>query len=175
MKLTHFIPVVMMGTILMTTVHADDNVHFSGALVAEPCTLPESETDIKLDFGSVIEKSLYQYQRTKSIPFAIHLVDCDPTLMSTVSATFEGTADDELSGMLELDPSSSAKGVAIGLERLDGSPLAINKAGAYQQLSQGNNSLTFNAYIQAKPGAIAQKQITAGEFTATSTFVLTYQ
>lgn len=175
MKLVYLVPVLLAGVVVSHYSCADDNVHFSGALVAEPCTVPDSDADIKLDFSSVIEKSLYQYQRTKSLPFTIQLENCDPMLMSTVSVTFEGTPDDELTTMLAIDPSSSAKGVAVGLEQIDGAPLAINKAGPYQQLSQGDNSLTFNAYIQAKPEAIAQKQIIAGDFTATSTFVLGYQ
>ncbi len=89
---------------------AEDNVHFSGALVSEPCTLPDADKDIKLDFGSVIVKSLYQYQRTKSQPFSIHLQACDPAILSTVSVTFQGTADTELPQMLALDAGSAAKG-----------------------------------------------------------------
>lgn len=176
MKLLTLIPAVLTGAMMFNSVSAaENNVHFHGALVAEPCTLPDSDTDIKLDFGSVIVKSLYQYQRTKSQPFTIHLEDCDPTLMKTVSVTFSGTADDELTTLLALDPSSTAKGVAVGLELPDGSPLAINKAAPYQQLVSGNNALTFNAYVQALPVYIANSNIVLGNFTVISSFVLNYQ
>lgn len=154
---------------------AEDNVHFSGALVSEPCTLPDADTDIRLDFGSVIEKYLYQYQRTKPQPFSIHLQECDPTILSTVSVTFQGTADTELTALLAPDASSTAKGVAIGLELTDGTPLTINKASPYTQLSGGANTLTFNAYVQARPTVIANKTLAAGDFTATANFVLAYQ
>lgn len=176
MKTMMLIPVALAGTLFFTGARAEENnVHFSGALVAEPCTLPDTETDIHLDFGSVIEKSLYQYQRTKSQPFTIHLEACDPALMKTVSVTFTGTADDELTTLLALDPTSDAKGVAIGLEMPNGSPLGINKAAPWQQLTAGNNSLTFNAYVQIKPQALSMKTVTPGVFSAISNFVLSYQ
>jgi len=154
---------------------AEDNVHFSGALVSEPCTLPDTDADITLDFGSIIKKSLYEYQRTMSKPFEIHLQDCDPSLMQTVSVTFQGTADAELTDMLAIDASSTAKGVAIGLELSDGTPLSLNKAGPFSQLSTGNNTLAFNAYVQAKPTSINNNGVTAGNFNAISTFILGYQ
>ncbi|EOW6742855.1 fimbrial protein [Cronobacter dublinensis] len=154
---------------------AEDNVHFSGALVSEPCMLPDTDTDIHLDFGTVIEKYLYQYQRTKSQPFSIHLTECDPAILSTVSVTFQGTADTELTDMLALDASSSAKGVAIGLELADGTPLAINKASPYTTLTSGSNTLGFSAFVQAQPRVITSKSLTAGDFTAISTFILAYQ
>lgn len=162
--------------VLANTAHAaDDNVHFSGALVSEPCTLPEADQDIHLDFGTVIEQYLYQYQRTKSQSFTIHLTECDPTILNTVSVTFQGAADTELTNMLALDDSSTSKGVAIGLELADGTPLAINKSSPYTQLTTGNNTLTFNAFAQAKPSVVTRKSLTEGEFTATASFVLTYQ
>ncbi len=43
---------------------AADNMYFHGALVAEPCTLRPGDEDIRLDFGSVIDKYLYTYGRT---------------------------------------------------------------------------------------------------------------
>lgn len=173
-----FLPALLVSTLLLNGAQAADNennVHFSGALVAEPCTLPDSETNITLDFGSVIMKSLYQYQRTQGQPFTIHLEECDPSLMKSVSVTFSGTSDDELTTLLALDPSSMAKGVAIGLELPDGSPLEINKAAPFQPLMAGNNALTFNAYVQIKPQALSAKTVTPGGFTANSTFILAYQ
>ncbi|AGE94451.1 fimbrial protein [Citrobacter farmeri] len=176
MKLMTFSFLLLTGAVLSNGVQAvDNNVHFSGALVAEPCRIPDGDSNIKLSFGSVIVKGLYQYQRTKSQPFIIYLENCDPALMKTVSVTFEGTPDDELTTMLALEPSSVAKGVAVGLELVDGTPLAINKASPYQPLSQGNNALTFNAYVQGKPSAITNEQIIPGDFNAIATFVLVYQ
>ena len=154
---------------------ADDNVHFSGALVSEPCNLPDADTDIHLDFGTIVEKYLYQHERTKSQPFSIHLEECDPSVLSTVSVTFQGTADTVLNNLLALDASSTAKGVAIGLELADGTPLPVNKPSPFSQLNSGNTTLVFNAFVQAQPATIADKNLTPGDFTAISTFLLNYQ
>ncbi|MDI6426014.1 fimbrial protein [Cronobacter dublinensis] len=172
--------ILLPGTLLVLALSGsayavEDNVHFSGALVSEPCTLPEADTDIQLDFGSVVEKYLYQYQRTKSQPFSIHLAECNPAILSSVSVTFQGTADMELTNMLALDASSSAKGVAIGLELADGTPLVINKASPFTALTNGSNTLTFNAFVQAQPTILANKTLAAGDFTAISSFILAYQ
>ncbi|MEX7606156.1 fimbrial protein [Enterobacter asburiae] len=175
MKLLTLFPALLASVVIFNVAKAADNVHFSGALVAEPCTLPDEYSDVQLDFGSVILKSLYQYQRTKSLPFTIRLEECDPSLMSLVSVTFEGTPDDQLSTLLALDPSSTAKGVAIGLEQSDGTSLDINKNGQFQQLTQGENTLKFLAYVQIKPDALTNKSVSAGDFSAIATFKLNYQ
>lgn len=169
-------------TILMCIAHegyaakeGTDNVHFSGALVAEPCTLSDEDANIKLDFGTIIESYLYQYQRTLSKPFAIHLTDCDPTLYKTVGVTFQGNEDVELPGMLMLDPSSTAQGVVIGITLQDGTPLPVNKSSPYLSLMAGNNVLSFMAYVKVKPSVLLQKNLQKGDFQAVATFILDYQ
>ncbi|HDR2651960.1 type 1 fimbrial protein [Enterobacter asburiae] len=175
MKRVRIIHFMIAAMLLVNTAQAADNVHFSGALVSEPCSIPDSDTDIHVDFGSVIIKYLYQYQHTKSELFTIHLENCDPSVMKTVSVTFEGIADDELTDMLALDASASARGVAIGLETSNGTSLVINKSSPFTQLTNGNNELTFSAYIQAKPTEIANSSLTPGNISAVSTFMLNYQ
>ncbi|ELJ4094512.1 type 1 fimbrial protein [Salmonella enterica] len=168
---------VVLLTMLMAghTQAAPDNVHFSGALVAEPCTLPDEDTSIQLDFGSVIEKYLYQYTRTQGQPFTIHLLDCDPSMMNTVSVMFTGTANTELTDLLATETTSSARGVAIGIELQNGVLLPVNKPSPYGNLAAGNNDLNFTAFVQATPSAIANKTLGAGDFRAIATFQLSYQ
>ncbi|ELY7390998.1 type 1 fimbrial protein [Cronobacter universalis] len=166
----------VLGLVLLNCADAaEDNVHFSGALVSQPCTIPDADTDIKLDFGSVIKKSLYKYTRTTGKPFNIHLEDCNIELMKTVSVTFEGIADNELTTMLALDAVSTAKGVAIGIETVDGVSMPVNKMGPYSQLVSGSNTLTFNAYVQAAPSSITNGTLVEGDFSSTANFVLNYQ
>ena len=153
----------------------EDNVHFSGALVAEPCRLPDDDKNITLDFKTITEKNLYYYQRSKSEPFSIHLEDCDPSVMQTVSVPFFGDADNELTNLLILDPSSTASGVAVGIQLSDGTELPINKPSPYVNLTAGGNILTFNAYVQIKPSALANQSLVVGAFKAVSTFVINYQ
>lgn len=175
MKKSILLPVMLAAFMPAYGAVAADNVRLSGALVAEPCTLPDADTDIRLDFGTVVTKYLYQYQRTKSQPFAIHLQECDPSVMKTVSVTFRGTADTELPDLLALDASGTAKGVAVGIERQDGTLLPVNKAGPEMPLVSGSTTLNFKAFVQIQPGALAKRSLTEGSFTAISTFILGYQ
>lgn len=175
MKLLTLFPALLAGILTMSAAQAADNVHFSGALVAEPCTLPDADTDIHVDFGSVIVKYLYQYERTKSQLFTIHLEDCDPSVMKSVNVTFKGAQDVELPDMLALDPGSTALGVTIALTLPNGEPLDINKTSPFTEISQGENILEFGAYIKAQPEKIENHSLVAGDFTATANFILTYQ
>lgn len=154
---------------------AADNIHFSGVLVSQPCTLPEEDTNIPLEFDTVVTKYLYQYQRTKSKPFAIRLLDCNPALMGAVNVTFEGSPDSELTDLLAIDTGSSAQGIAIGIELADGTLLPINTTSPAQPLVSGSNSLSFNAFVQIQPTVLANKSLKNGDFTAITTFVVGYQ
>ncbi|WP_236916836.1 fimbrial protein [Cronobacter sakazakii] len=153
----------------------DNNVHFSGALVSEPCILPDADTEISLDFGSVISKYLYEYQRTKSVEFSINLAGCNPSIKNTVGVTFNGNEQPDMPGYLSLDSSSQAKGVAIGLESPEGVFFSNNKSTPFYPLVNGDNALKFKAFIQILPDALAKHSLIEGEFTAISTFILNYQ
>ena len=153
----------------------EDNVQFSGALVAEPCTLPDADTDIRLDFGTIIASYLYEYQKTIDKPFSIHLIDCNPELLSSVAVTFQGNEDIELPGLLALDPGSSAKGVALGITDAGGSKVEINKATQFRPLATGSNTILFHAYVIIEPSALTTRALTLGNFSAITTFLLSYQ
>ncbi|MEX3098861.1 fimbrial protein [Serratia ureilytica] len=173
-------PHILLLSVLITGISAsisaaEDNVKFSGTLVAEPCIIPPGEENVPLDFGTVVEKYLYANQRTHSQPFTIHLTECNPDIASSVSVTFSGTPSASLPGLLALDASSGAMGVAIGLETQDGQPLPLEQAAPATALSAGENQLVYQAYVQGEPGAIAARNIGQGAFTATATFNLSYE
>lgn len=156
-----------------TSAWASDNLHFSGTLIAEPCSLDPNTTAINLDFGTVIDKYLYINTRTYSKPFDIRLQGCDTTLGRSVAVTFSGQADAELTDLLAV-PGGAASGIAIGLEQADGTLLPINSTAPARQLMTGNNVLTFRGYVQIKPSAMQNHSITRGNFSATATFMLDY-
>jgi len=153
----------------------DNNVHMVGTLVAEPCVIPAGEENIPLDFGTVIDKYLYENQKTKSEKVEIHLTECDPAIAKTVKVTFTGAESLVLPGLLALDAGSDATGVAIGLETEDGNALPLNQATATTPLTAGENMLRYRANVQGEPEALANQSIGRGEFTATATFNLTYE
>lgn len=151
------------------------SVQYRGNLVAEPCTLLPEDENILLDFGTVIDKYLYLNTRTHSKPFQLHLIDCDISLGKTVKMTFSGTESVTLPGLLALDGGSEASGVAIGLETEDGQALALNQQSRGQEISDGNNTLSLQAYVKGEPEAITNRTIERGMFTAVATFSLEYE
>ncbi|HEB0103791.1 TPA: fimbrial protein [Serratia marcescens] len=154
---------------------AIDNLRFSGALVAEPCTLRPGDEDIRLEFGTVIDKYLYAYGRTPGKAFSLVLQDCDISLGNSVKVTFNGAESITLPGLLRPDGDSLAKGIALGLETAAGKPLALNKPSEAYVIGKGSNSLQLQVYVQGEPEAIAQKRIGLGAFSAVATFGLEYE
>lgn len=150
----------------------DNNLHFSGSLVSEPCNLDPQTSDITVDFSSVVEKYLYQNTRTQGMPFVVNLTDCDISLGNKVTMTFKGTENSALPGLLAV--TGTAKGIAIGMETPEGTALPFNQPTPEYAITTGNNQITLQAYVQGEPVAIAQKTITPGDFSATATFELAY-
>lgn len=154
---------------------AGTEMDFSGTLVDEPCTVDPADTDIQLDFGTVIDTYLYLNTRTNSQPFTIHLENCDIdgwTGEGGVITRFEGTQSAELPGYLAF--SDSTMGAAIGIEEADGTFLGLGKNSAPHQLNDGSVALTFQAFVQGEPTALEKKSIALGSFSATATFFLEY-
>lgn len=150
-------------------------MNFSGTLVDEPCTVDPADTEIQLDFGTVINTYLYLNTRTHSQPFIIHLQDCNIdgwTGEGGVTTRFEGTQSVELPGYLAM--SDATIGAAIGIEEGDGTFLELGKNSASHQLNNGSVALTFQAFVQGEPTALQNQSITLGNFSATATFFLEY-
>lgn len=171
---------LLLGAGGINTVHGrppppEIGLNYTGSLVAEPCIIEPGYEDIALDFGTVIDKYLYLNTRTQSRPFEIRLAECDLSIGKTVSVTFRGTESAELTGLLAVDSSSEAKGIAIGLETTEARPLAFNKESDKFALEAGNSRIALKAYVQGEPTAIRDKNITRGPFSAVATFRLEYE
>lgn len=154
---------------------AENNLHFHGALVSEPCAIPPGEEEIALDFGTVVDKYIYLNTRTPGQSFTIHLTECDLSLGKTVSVTFNGTESIALPGLLAVDAGSEAHGFAIGLETREALPVLLNQPMEKIDLQAGSNEISLKAYIQGEPAAITNQSIERGTFTATATFNLEYE
>ena len=171
----HFYAVFTAGLLVLSSQVQADNVRLHGALVAEPCVIAPGDEDVKLDFGTVIDKYLYTNVRTHGQAFDIHLTECDLSLGKMVKVTFKGEENPSLGGLLAIDGGSQASGIAIGMETRDGQALPLNKFSGGQQLSSGSNTLTVLAYVRGEPEAIANRTIQRGPFSAIATFSLEYE
>lgn len=167
---------LLMGAplLLPDSVKAADNLRFRGVLVAEACSFRPGDESIVLDQLEVSSQYLYLNTRTISKPFQIHLEGCDTRISRFVTTTFSGNESSGLPGLLALGGGSAAAGVAIGIETPADNLLPLNVASDRQSLSNGANIIVFKAFIKAEPQAIANRSITAGNFTAISVFTLNY-
>ncbi|BEO21306.1 exotoxin (plasmid) [Serratia marcescens] len=159
----------------VTPAKAVDNLRFYGALVAEPCVIAPGYEDIPLEFGTIVDRYLYLNTRTPGQTFEIRLADCDLNLGKLVTVTFTGTENAALPGLLAIDGSGGARGIAIGLETPDSTLLPINQAGGKISLVSGSNVIALKAYVRGEPEAIRNQRIELGTFGATATFRLEYE
>jgi type 1 fimbria pilin len=153
---------------------AQADLNFSGTLVQEPCTLAPEDTNITVDFGTIINKNLYTDKRSIPHLFTLHLVDCDTSLGNQVRVMFTGTEDSAQSGLLALDGTSTASGVALGIEDLHGTLLPVNQLSSSFPLQEGSSEIHLAAFVQASDTAIANKAIVSGDFSASATFEFSY-
>lgn len=171
----YFSIIVLASLMSNSEVQSKENMRLHGVLVAEPCVIPPGEESVQLDFGTVIDKYLYQNTRTHGQPFELHLAECDLSLGNAVKITFRGIENPHLKGLLAIEGGSQASGIAIGMETQSGTLLPINKASEGQRLVSGTNTLTILAYVQGEPQAITNRTIERGPFSAITTFSLAYE
>lgn len=157
------------------TARSEDNLSFKGALVAEPCVIAEDSQESAVDFGNIVDKYLYLNGESPKIKFTLKLDECDLDLASLASITFSGNESPVLSGYLQPDSGSQAKGIAIGIAQTNGTLLPLNHKGNTFHLESGKNMLELQAYIKAEPDAITNRGITQGVFSATATFSFSYE
>lgn len=174
-KVRWWLPGVMLGLAFAGCgLSQAEPMRLYGALVAEPCTLVADDESITLEFGTIVEKYLYLNQRTLGKNFQLRLTGCDVQTGSSVMLRFSGPASSSLPGLLALDATSQAGGLAIGIETPEGRALPFNKYGEPYPLTQGDNVLQLRAYVQGEPEALSQQKIRRGEFSAVATLSLMY-
>ncbi|WP_260514000.1 fimbrial protein [Serratia fonticola] len=151
------------------------NMRLYGALVAEPCVILPGDETVVLDFDTVIDKYLYMNTRTNGKAFELRLAQCDLSMGEKVKVTFSGDESIALPGLLALNGTSVASGIAIGMETPQGELLPINVPGKAQKLVSGANILTVHAFVKGEPEALAQRTIGRGTFNAQATISLEYE
>ncbi|EBW4865296.1 TPA: fimbrial protein [Morganella morganii] len=150
-------------------------VHIYGIIQNPTCNVVNS--DIYVDFGNIIDKELYARKRTSSIPFTIKLDKCDLTFDHDVIVTFIGNESlaSDLQGFLAIDELSTATGIAIGIENMNGKLIPLREESHQGPIRSENMLLHFNAFISAERQAIQNHTIGLGSFTATATFHIEYE
>lgn len=151
----------------------DNNLQIGGTLVSEPCTLDVNDNTLLVDFGTVLDNTLYKDTRTLGLPFRVTLTDCDTSLAKSVNLTFSGQESVALPGLL-ITSGSGATGIAIGIETLDGVALPVNHPTPSYDLQDGTTAINLQAYVQAEPKALEQHSLVPGSFSAVATIDASY-
>lgn len=175
MKTQEYVLATLLGSLMLlcvAPVQAADNLHFYGNLLNKTCTPVETQGLLaEVQFPTVSAQDLVVAGQSARVPVVFQLKDCKGPTSYNVKVTLTGTEDSEQPGILALDASSGAQGVGIGMEKNDGTPVAINSStGATFVLNNGSNSLNFWAWLQAKSG----RDVTPGNFTAQLTATFEY-
>ncbi|MDX7988991.1 type 1 fimbrial protein [Xenorhabdus sp. 12] len=152
------------------------NVKITMTVLAPSCVIKPEDKAMEVDFGSITSRDLYLHHRTQGQQFRLHLEECAPKVAQKVKIKFAGQESTEQPGLLAFNYGSSASGAAIGVEKLDGTPLPINKTAQFALAStDSNHVIPFQAYIKADPSALLRNKIGVGEFNAMATFELSYE
>ena len=152
----------------------EDNLYFSGTLVNEPCVLAAEDDVVELDFKSVMNKDLYLNGRTPGRPITLRLQNCQlGTGKGQVNITFSGNASLDPPGLLVVH-GSDVQGLLVGLETINGVPLLLGDTHGMGALVKGENRISFNAYLQGEPKALADKSIGLGGFNTSLEFTISY-
>ncbi|WP_421507773.1 fimbrial protein [Erwinia rhapontici] len=153
------------------------SVHFHGTVVSQPCSVAPGSEKILVDFKHVSVKDLYLNKKSTPVPFSIRLINCTTAVYNSVTVTFSGEENSELSNHLTIHPvlGGGAAGVAIGLKLQNGQSVELNKATSLTRLSTGNMNLGFTAYLEGEPDALQKREIQFGPFTASARYTVNYQ
>lgn len=148
--------------------YAATDVHFTGVLVSDPCSLATDSEDQLVDFGSIPKKDFLNDGVSLPKRFTIILNDCDTTISDMVKLTFLGDEDSSQKGLFST--TGDAKGVAIKLTQEDGSEILPNAAFTAGELNNGSNEFMFQAAVSSG----SYDQITFGDFKAVIGFSMEY-
>lgn len=158
--------------------HAD--IEFTGNLLDRPCQIDPTSQSLDVEFlNTPVQQFRVEPGRGSTKLFSIKLLHCQPNIVGkVVKLNFTGETESNLSGTLRVTGENAGK-LAIQLIDSDGrTPLAIgadNNAGHGQLLTQDNIQLNFGAYVQATPSALKNRSVTPGGYSATTTFMLSYE
>jgi type 1 fimbria pilin len=149
------------------------DVKISGELLASPCILAIESGDQTVRFNAISTKDLYASGEAGTKDFSLILKNCDLSISKSVGIIFTGEKSTKQSGLLALDAGSIASGVAIGLKYKNNIlPLCSSTGGI--DLTTGENTLQFSAFVRGDPSTIENKTIKAGRFSAVANFTLNY-
>lgn len=154
--------------------HADQGhgkVTFTGSIIDSPCSIAPESIDQTVDLGQVSNAALKDGGQSTPKNFDIKLENCSFDTQDTknkVQVTFSGMESVANNGLLGI--TGNAKGASVAITDGSGEVIKLGQASREQILQNGNNTLSFAAYMQGD-GASG---VIEGDFQAVADFTLAY-
>lgn len=160
-------------------VHAANQGHgtvtFTGSIIDAPCSITPETVDQTVDLGQVSNVALKDGGKSTPRQFSIDLENCELNSSeqgknNTVSVTFTGMESAADNGRLGI--TGTAQGASIAITDGAGQVIELGKPTKAQELQNGNNTLSFAAYLQ---GDNTTAGVVPGDFQSVADFTLAYQ
>ncbi len=172
------IKTVMAGAVAMALISFGANaadqghgvVNFKGAVIDAPCGIAPESADQSIDFGQISKAHLNAGGISVKKDVNIKLVNCDlgtgAAAKKNVEVTFSGATVDTAKKML----GASNTGAGIVMVGQDGKDVVFGTPTAVIPLTNGDNTLHYQAWVKK-----AGTAVTEGAFTAVTEFTLAYK
>lgn len=182
MKLNNIMMAAVVAFGLSSSVFAADQGHgkvtFTGSIIDAPCSINPDSVDQTVELGQISKVALLNGGQSTPRNFSIDLENCTfekdsatgALLKNKVALTFTGMESQANNGLLGI--TGTAKGASVVITDGSGAVIKLGKATKDQELQNGNNTLSFSAYLQGDTAS--GTVITEGDFQAVADFTLAY-
>lgn len=143
-------------------------VHFKGEIIDAPCSISPESADQTVDLGQVSNSALANKGTSTPVPFEIKLQNCDISTYNTVTATWSGTPDQNMTSAWGI--TGTASGAAIVLRDASEQEIELGKESAATTLTADDTTIAMSAFLQGDGATVVP-----GAFTGAADFVLSYQ
>lgn len=183
MKLNAMTLAIGFGTLMLSNISLADGqgsgrVTFNGEIINAPCSVAPESVDQTVEMGQISSRALVNRGESDARIFSINLENCEiDESNDAVKVTFIGTPDPHDNSLLGFI-GGTASGAGILLRGAGGAPIVLGAATPAQAITNGDQSLVFSAALKGyglAAGHQPPEAVTAGEFTASTTFALTYE
>ncbi|EBM0567760.1 fimbrial protein [Salmonella enterica] len=159
----------------LQAVGAGQDITFKATLLDNVCTFEQEDAPLEVTFPLRSLKYFQNYSRTETEPFVIGLKNCSAiTQGKMVNLTFSFPQTQVVDGVTMLKPAGET-GLVIALVDGQGRAIVPDHAvepGRIENTGTGSvNRFTLGAYVLAPDGTRVQ----AGQYTATTTFTVSYR
>jgi type 1 fimbria pilin len=182
MKLNKIMMAAALAFGTICTAQAADQGHgkvtFTGSIIDAPCSINPESIDQTVELGQISKVALVGGGKSTPRNFSIDLENCSfgsPAAKNKVQVTFTGMNGIESEAKAKnglLGITGTAGGASIAITQGDGEVIKLGEPTKEQVLQDGNNTLTFAAYMQGDGGDAST--ITEGDFQSVADFTLAY-